>query len=404
MKSIFREHKSVADRSASDRSRHKQKINKAIREGIKDVVAEESIIGQDGKKKIRIPVKGIKEYRFVYGENEKNKKTGSGGSQKIRKGQILKKGKKEKGKGKGKEGSDESGEEYYDVEVTLDELAEYLFQDLELPDLEKKKFRFIKDHKLKRSGFRKKGMRSRLSKKETIKRKIRRKKMAISAGAFDPDGGERFPFHKDDLKYKHMKSKPQQSNSAVIFFLMDVSGSMGTDKKYMARSFYFLLYQFLRYKYENIEVVFISHSTDASEVDEDGFFKKGSTGGTIMSSCLQLEKEIISKRYHPSIWNIYTFYSGDGENWPTDDDKTIGMFRDLIEINQMVCYAEIDPLARDSSVMGLLLNSRFSYNDSESTNLWKKLEILGKDGFKKVRISKPSHIWESFQTIFGGNK
>jgi len=399
--SIFREHKTSADRSAADRKRHKQKIDKALREGIKDVVADESIIGQDGKKKVKIPVKGIKEYHFIYGENNENQKAGSAGDKKIKRGQVLRKGGKQKQKAQGKKGSNEAGDEYYDVEITLDELAEYLFQDLELPDLERKRFKFIKDHKLKRSGFRKKGMRSKLAKKETIKRKIRRKKMAIASGAYDPESGERFPFHEDDLKYKHMKPKPQENNSAVIFFLMDVSGSMTKDKKYIARSFYFLLYQFLRYKYDNIEVVFISHCTEAREVNEDDFFKRGTTGGTIMSSALEMTKEIINKRYHPSSWNIYTFYSGDGENWSFDDPKTVTLFTELKEINQMICYAEIDPMAHPESDLSILTKS-FRYNQSEATNLWKKLTPITDNSFKKVKLSKPRHIWPSFQHIFGG--
>lgn len=314
---------------------------------------------------------------------------------------MLRKGGK-KQKAQGKKGSDQAGDEYYEVEVTLDELAEYLFQDLELPDLEKKRFKFIKDHKPKRSGFRKKGMRSRLSKKETIKRKIRRKKMAIASGAFDPESGERFPFHEDDLKYKHTKLKPQQNNSAVIFFLMDVSGSMTKDKKYMARSFYFLLYQFLRYKYDNIEVVFISHCTEAREVNEDDFFKRGTSGGTIMSSALTMTKDIINKRYHPSSWNIYTFYSGDGENWSFDDEKTVNLFKDLKELNQMICYAEIDPNSFPAENTYGILSKSFNYNQSEATALWKKLTPITGDKFKKIKISKPNHIWPSFQHIFGG--
>jgi sporulation protein YhbH len=399
--SIFREHKSIADRSAADRKRHKQKIDKALKEGIKDVVADESIIGQNGKKKVKIPVKGIKEYQLVYGENSKNEKVSSAGDKNVKKGQIVRKGNK-KEKAPGQKASKDPGEEYYEVEVTLEELAEYLFQDLELPDLERKKFKFIQHKKLKRSGFRKQGMRSRLSKKETIKRKIRRKKMAIAAGAYDENSEERFPFHKDDLKYKHMKLKYEENNSAVIFFLMDVSGSMGKDKKYMARSFYFLLYQFLNYKYNNIEVVFISHSTDAKEVSEDDFFKKATSGGTIMSSALELEKEIISKRYHPSSWNIYTFYSGDGDNFSFDDPKVLDLFRELKEVNQMICYAEIDPFANPETDLGDIINRSFNYNASEASKLWIKLNPLIDEKFKKIKISKPTHIWPSFRKLFGG--
>jgi len=398
--SIFREHKSSADRSAADRKRHKAKIDKALREGIKDVIADESIIGQDGNKKVKIPVKGIKEYQFVYGENDQNKKAASAGDKQIKRGQVLRK-KGSKGKGKPDKASNKAGEEYYEVEVTLDELAEYLFADLELPDLEKKKFKFIKDKKPKRSGYRKKGLRSKLSKKETIKRKIRRKKRAIAAGTWNPESGERFPFHEDDLKYKHLKMKNENNNSAAIFFLMDVSGSMDKEKKYLARSFYFILYQFLRYKYDNVEVVFISHSTDAKEVSEEEFFQRATMGGTIISSALEMEKDIINKRYHPSSWNIYTFYSGDGENWSFDNPKAVKLFEDLKNLSQMICYAEIDPHSHLTDRLGGGYN--FGMQDPlNQDGLWYDLLPLVGEQFKLVKINKSSQIWPAFQVMFGG--
>ena len=132
--------------------------------------------------------------------------------------------------------------------------------------------------------------------------------MAEKIGTHDPEGEERFPFHKNDLKYHHIKPKTKENSAAVIFFLMDVSGSMSMDRKFLARSFFFLLYQFLNHKYEKVEVVFISHSTEASRVTEDDFFKVGTYGGTIISSALEMEKEIIEKEYHPNTWNIYSFY------------------------------------------------------------------------------------------------
>ena len=145
--SIFKEHKTTADRSASDRSRHKQKIEKAIREGIADIVSEESIIGQDGKKKIRIPVKGIKEWQFVYGDNNK-KNAGSSPNNDLEKDQIVRRG--EKGSNAGRKAGNDKGEEYYDVEIDLDELAEYLFDSLSLPELERKKLRTVLEEKPRR--------------------------------------------------------------------------------------------------------------------------------------------------------------------------------------------------------------------------------------------------------------
>ena len=101
------------------------------------------------------------------------------------------------------------------------------------------------------------------------------------------------------------------------------------------------MYQFLRYRYDNIDVVFISHTTDAQRVTEDQFFKRRSVGGTMMSSGLELSKQIIDKEYHPSSWNIYTFYCGDGENWTDDNTMAIKLLKELKEINQLMVYAEI---------------------------------------------------------------
>jgi len=409
--SVFRKHKSIVDRAASDRARHKKKIDKAIKESIKDVIAEESIIGQNGKKKIRIPVKGIKEYRFIFGNNEKNKTVGSGGQHSLQRGQKIGKKRAEKGKGQGtgSKGSNEKGEEYYDVEVTIEELAEYLFNDLELPDLEKKQFRFVSQESIKRKGYRFKGIRPRLSKKETIKRKIRRKKMAQKVGTYDPEEDERFPFHQNDLKYHHIKPKKKDNSAAVIFFLMDVSGSMSNQRKFLARSFFFLLYQFLNHKYEKLEVVFISHSTYASRVNENDFFKVGTYGGTIISTCLKLELDIIEKEFHPNSWNIYTFYCGDGENWDSDNEKSVELFKTIKDVSQLTGYCEINEsysgLADDDGENNFGISSWATFSawkNEEMENLWATLNPLCDNKFKKVMIGDTNHIWAAFKDLFGG--
>ena len=410
--SVFRKHKSIVDRAASDRYRHKKKIEKAIKESIKDVIAEESIIGQNGTKKIRIPVRGIKEYRFIYGNNENNKSVGSGGDHNVKRGQKI--GKQRAGKGQSQgtgKGTNEKGDEYYDVEVTLEELAEYLFNDLQLPDLDKKQFRFISHKSIKRKGYRFQGIRPRLSKKETLKRKIRRKKRAKNIGTYDPDSEERFPFHQDDLKYHHIKPKNKENSAAVIFFLMDVSGSMSQDRKYLARSFFFLLYQFLNHKYEKVEVVFISHSTQAARVSEDDFFKVATNGGTIISSCLNLELDIIEKEFHPQTWNIYSFYCGDGENWHADNEKSLDLFKKIKDLSQLTGYCEINESYKgltdddEDNAFGLSSWATFSaWKNEEMENLWAKLGPLCDNKFKKVMVGDTEHIWTAFNTLFGGKK
>lgn len=384
--SIFKKHNTNADRSASDRRRHKEKIEKAIKEGIHDIVAEESIIGQSGKKKIRIPVRGLKEYRFIYDQGNGSKGVGAAPGSDIKKGQKIKDGKKKQGQGNPDKPGNEKGEDFYDVEISLDELAKYLFDDLELPELEKKKSAELFSEKYKRKGYRPQGIRPRLSKKETLKNKIKRKKAAIRNGSYDPESEERFTFHDDDLKYKHIDITKKPITNAVIFFIMDTSGSMTKGKKYLARSFFFLLYQFIRYRYQNIETVFISHTTEAKEVNEDDFFKKGSSGGTYISSGLKLAHEITNERFSPSSWNIYTFHCSDGENWSEDNPKALDFMSKLIDMSQLAGYIQIK---------------------GETNNMWgeemaKTFEPLVSDSFKVLKIKSKKDVWPQFAKLFGG--
>ncbi len=385
--SIFKKHETIADRSASDRRRHKKKIEKAIKEGIHDIVAEESIIGQDGKKKIRIPVRGIKEYQFIFDQGNNSKGVGSAQGQDIQKGQVIKSSKKQQsGRGKPDKPGKEKGDEYYDVEISLDELAGYLFDDLNLPELAKKSSANIFTEKVKRKGYRPKGIRARLSKKETLKNKIKRQKSAERNGTYDPESGERFPFHEDDLKYKHIEVKKKPVTNAVIFMIMDVSGSMGKSKKFLARSFFFLLYQFIRYKYQTTEIVFISHTTVANEVNEDDFFKKASNGGTFISSGLGLAEEIIEERFNPSSWNIYTFHCSDGENWSEDNEKALQKMKHLSNISQLAGYVQIKPA--QESIWGEEMAEVFS--------------VLENDSFKICKIKDKDDVWPQFAKLFGG--
>jgi sporulation protein YhbH len=383
--SIFREHKTVADRTASDRRRHKQKIEKAIREGIHHIVADESIIGQDGKQKYRIPVRGIKEYRFVYGDN--GKQVGSAPGKDVKRGQKIGDPPPQGQEGQPKKAGDDKGEEYYDVEITHEELAEYLFAELKLPELQRRQLSNIDTEKLKRKGYRPQGIMPRLDRKKSAIARIKRMK----AAGFDPnkvEEGETFSFHEDDLIYRHYKMKKEPRTNAVIFFIMDVSGSMSQEKKFLARSFYFLLYQFLRLKYETIDIVFISHDTEAKEVKEKEFFEKASTGGTKASTAIVLANEIIEKRYHPSSWNIYAFQCSDGDNFQEDNKKFIEEAEKLESISQLYGYCEIEP---ETSWM------------SDPGKLFQLLRPLQSNKLKLVRVKKREDVWPAFLSLMGKN-
>lgn len=385
MSSIFRTHRSQSDRSASDRTRHHDKVEKAIRGGIADAIAEESIIGQDGNRKVKIPIRGIKEFQFIYGDN--NRKVASAPGQDVKRGQKLGESQPVKQPG-GKAGSD-PGEESYEIEVTLAELIQYLFEKLKLPNMARKKFGKMTSERIKRSGYRKQGIRARLDKKETMIARIKRRNNAIRSGDFDPDVNERFPFHDSDKVFRHITQKPKESTNAVIFFVMDVSGSMTKEKKFLARSFFFLLYQFINTKYENTDVVFIAHTTEANECSEEQFFTRSPSGGTFISPALVKAKEIANTRYNSSDWNFYSFYCGDGDNWPEDNKNILPAFRDVVDMCQMSAYIEICPpdqpnwISSSETVMGIL-------------------SPLICDKFKTMKLSLPDDVWPSLNKLFGG--
>jgi len=390
--SVFSHHKTTADRSASDRRRHKQKIDKAIREGIHDIVADESIIGQDGKKKFRIPVRGIKEYRFVYGSNENNKQIGSAPGKDIRRDQVVKE-KDKKGKGDPDKAGNQTGEEIYEVEITLEELAQYLFSELELPDLEKKALTRVKSDKKKRTGYRPQGIIPKLDRKKSAINRIKR----LMSQRRDDESEESEestdligPFHNDDLTYRYYKNKIQENTNAVIVMLMDVSGSMSKNKKFLARSFFFLLYQFIRTKYDKVEIVFVAHDADAKEVSEEQFFSRMSSGGTVVSTAYNLALDVINKRFHPSSWNVYAFHCSDGDNFGYDTNDMLVAAQKLKNVCQLFGYCEIIP------------TDEHSWNSDDRLSI--HLAQLSARNMKLVEIKEKTDVWSAFKVMFGSHR
>src|SRR3989338_2426138 len=373
-----------SDRSAGDRLRHRQKVYEAIRQNIADIIAEESIIGKDRNRIIKVPIRGVKEYRFIYGENVPG--VGQGGSEEAQPGQVIGKGKEA---GQDRRAGDQPGVDYYETDVTLEELIEIMFEDLELPDMERKTLREVLSQRIsKRKGYRKAGIRIRLDKKRTAISRIRRK-LAVQRGVGEEwDEEERFPFHNDDMTYRHLEPNTRPDSNAVVFCIMDTSGSMDMMKKYLARSFFFLLYQFVRTKYEHVEVVFIAHHTTAKEVTEEEFFHKGESCGTFISSGYTKTLEIIQDRYHPNLWNVYAFHCSDGDNFESDNQATLKAAEELCSVCNLFGYGEIKPLGSPH------------YENSMLT-IFRHLEA---ENFQTVLIERKEDIWSSFKAFLAKDK
>ncbi len=377
------EHKR-SDRSATDRQRHRQKIRESIRQNIADIIAEESIIGIDKDKIIKVPIRSIKEYRFIYGENSAGVAQGKGES---KPGDVVQKGDPTQPDA-GDQAGNTPGIDAFETDVTLEELIEIMFDDLELPDLQRKAMREIESHRArKRHGYRRQGNRSRLDKKRTAKSRIRRKLSVMRNRETDKsmETGEehRFPFHEDDMRYRYVTTDKMLQSNAVVICIMDTSGSMGTVKKYLARSFYFLLYQFVKLKYQQVELVFIAHHTDAKEVSEQEFFHKVESGGTYISSGYTKALEIIEARYHPSLWNIYAFHCSDGDNFYSDNDRALESARALCDVCNLFGYGEIKP-------------SGSAYYSGSMLDVFSTID---KANFQPIVIEKKEDLWTGFRSF-----
>jgi uncharacterized protein len=387
METIFRPHAPSSgqrsDRSAGDRQRHREKVREAIRGNIADIIAEESIIGKNADRIVKVPIRGVKEYRFVYGDNAPG--VGQGGSGEVQPGQTISQG---KDGDQGHQAGDQPGVDYYETEVSLDELVELMFEDLELPDLERKHLRQMEVEKLfRQKGYRKKGVRVRLDKKRTARSRIKRKNAAQRAGIVSAHD-QRFPFHKDDLRYHHSVTEIRRESNAVVLCIMDTSGSMDTMKKYLARSFFFLLYRFLCTRYQNVEIVFIAHHTEAQEVTEDEFFHKGESGGTLISSGYTKALQIIYERYHPALWNVYAFHCSDGDNFDSDNAAALKAAQELTQVCNLFGYGEIKPLGA-----GYYGSSMIQY-----------FSQITEANFQTVQIQRKEDIWPSFKTFLNKDR
>ena len=375
-----------SDRSARDRLRHRQKVKDSIRDNIGDILAEESIIGRDRNKIVKIPIRSIKEYRFIYGDNTPGVAQGNG---KQKPGDVV--GQSDPGDPSvGQGGGDQPGIDAFETEVTLEELINFMFEDLELPDLDKKSLKqVISEDARRRKGVRHAGIRPRLNKKLTARNRIRRKLAVGRARGVDFNEEEkRFPFHQDDMRYFHVAPTIREVSNAVVICVMDTSGSMGTVKKYLARSFYFLLYQFVRQKYQNVEVVFIAHHTEAKEVSEEEFFHKVESGGTYISSGYRKALDVIEARYHPSLWNIYAFHCSDGDNFYSDNDRAVKAAEELCDVCNLFGYGEIKP-------------SGSAYYSGSMLEVFGKIE---KENFHMITIEKKEDLWSGFRNFLTKDK
>ncbi len=358
-----------------DQARHNAKIKEAIKDNLPEIIAEEAIITSDGKKIVKVPVRSLDLPRFRF-DPKKSKHAGQGqGDSKV--GDVIGQDGKGDAPGKGKKAGDQPGVDYYDAEVELDELAALVFEDLGLPHLQQKQQEEMEVETVRFNEIRKTGIMSNLDKRRTVLENIKRNALTGSGARFAG-------IMNDDLRYKTWQPEFRRETNAVVIAMRDVSGSMGEFEKYITRSFYFWMVRFLRTKYHNVKIVFITHHTEAKEVDEQAFFDLGESGGTRVSSAYKLALELIDSRFPPDRWNIYPFHFSDGDNWgDADNQRCVHLVRQLIERSNVFGYGEIQ-----------------EYSYGSATTLMNAYSGLKDPRFIPVVIRSKSEVYPALRKFF----
>ncbi|EHQ90151.1 sporulation protein YhbH [Desulfosporosinus youngiae] len=359
-----------------DQTRHKEKVEEVIKQQMGDLIVDESIILSDGKKNTKIPMRSLEEFRFRYDYNKQNH-TGQG-TKKMSPGDILG---REQGKGKGKGGpgsgaGEEPGQDIYEAEVTYEDLANILFEELKLPNLDDKKRPLIAHDRPEFNDVRKKGLMANVDKKRTLLESIKRQ-----AFSKKQTKDAKLKISPEDLRFKTWETRPNFETNAVILAMMDTSGSMGQFEKYISRTFFFWMVRFLRLKYENVEMRFLAHHTEAKEVTEEEFFTRGESGGTRCSSVYRYALDLIEKEYPPAHYNIYPVHFTDGDNIGSDNARALSLMKNLVEVSQVVGYGEI-------------LRTHYS------STLMSTLKRIADPKLRLVTIRDRNEVYDALKTVF----
>ncbi len=406
------------NKSSVNRSRFIQRFKGQIRKAVADAINKRGLRDLDDGEKIGIPGKDIDEPQFEHGRGGVWESVRPGNDRFNTGDQVDRpKGGAGGGGGKGQAGNEGESLDDFVFTLTKDEFLDIFFDEMALPNLVKQQLAQIEQYKRTRAGFVQTGVPTNVNLTRTMRgaagrriaiggpyaaqlHALEKELTALRETLAEDDAEvervrkeiaklrtkiEAIPFVDTfDLRYNNRVKTPKPSTQAVMFCLLDVSGSMDEGRKNVAKRFFMLLYLFLNRNYEHIEVVFIRHHTVATEVSEDDFFTSRESGGTVVSSALTLMHEIIVARYPSTIWNIYGAQASDGDNWHDDSPRCRELLESsILDLTQYFAYIEI--------------------TDGPPQNLWEeyeKLQTKREGRFAMQRISTVADIYPVFRELF----
>jgi uncharacterized protein len=358
-------------RGARDWLRHNDKVRAAVREKLPELIAGSELLPRSDST-VQVPVRFLEHARLKLREPEQSEGVGQG---EAKPGDRVD-APTEPGAGKGAGGNDDGGFEFI-LELKIDDIVDWLWEELRLPNL-KVKQGAVRDDDYTREGWSRRGVRSRLDRRRSMKEAIKRRAVQ------DPTAP---PFTNDDLRYRQLALRRRPATEAVVYFAMDVSSSMGERDRQLAKTFFFWVMQGLRRQYLHIEPVFVAHTVEAWEFAESEFFQVTGSGGTIASTAFQKVLEIAADRYDPGRFNSYLFYASDGANFQNDREPAAAA---LAEIGKFANYAGYVETAAEQQQAPL---------ETETALLFEHLAAeTGLAG--RYALTTPESVWDAIRAFF----
>ena len=362
-------------RGARDWLRHNQKVREAVQAHLPELIAGPDLIGGPQQRTVQVPVRLLEHARFRLAPPRNGIGAGQGEGEP---GTILRAARPAtagEGEAQGDGGNGE-GEVRLLLEFAVDDILDWLWEELKLPHLKPRHLSVLDDVQLLRAGVDRHGARSRLDRRRTVKEAIKRRALQTQP----------IPFTNDDLRYRQVLQRPRPSTNAVVFFVLDVSASMAQAERKLAKSFFFFALQGLRRSYAKVETRFIAHTTRAWEFSEAEFFQVNGMGGTMASSAFRLSHELLQERYAPGRYNAYLFYASDGENYSEDRGAASLALGQLAGMLNYMGYVETVPGVPRSL-------------ETEMHSLCAEQERRGLPLHSSI-LARPDDVWAAIRTFF----
>ncbi len=315
------------DEGRRDVLHHRERLRRKIVEQLRERIGEEDIIAAGPEKRIRVPVRGARRWRFILDRSLQEGVAQGDGEP----GDLI--GPRDGGPGADRNVGLEPGEELYEVWLDMEDVEDLLFSELELPRLRPRQGGQATVTETSFNDIARTG--PRIDKKSTLRQTLARnaRRGEVRIGGIE----------KPDLRFLSYREREQPVSKAIVFLAMDVSGSMDAHRKRIARLFFYWCVQFLRSRYDQTEIIFLAHTTEAREVSEQEFFSRAESGGTRVSSALEEILRIQRDRFPASDWNIYALHVSDGDNFTADNQRVLELVRELSGLCALVGYLEVDP-------------------------------------------------------------